>query len=206
MKNKFFIGIFATIAVIILVMFYQSDQQAQDQANAINSEQTTMTQQQNNNNQSANITHKQILPSQPEIDYSNNEYDDDEASHQADAQAKISPEEAIDLMKKNLAEGDDRKPEIRAYHAVEPPTQEELDEPELYAQYEARQEKKLIASYLNQVKRLPELIATIEQAEQSGQYTDDEIDEAKQALAELEKLNDQINTDPTLSDILSEQE
>lgn len=106
-----------------------------------------------------------------------------------------SIESAMDSMRQGLAGGDDRTPPLRASQETEQPTLEELNDPELYQQYEQRQTMNKASAYYSSVsKELPELRAKIAQAKQEGNRTDEEIQEAEEALQKLEQLQSELES------------
>jgi len=106
-----------------------------------------------------------------------------------------SIESAMDSMRQGLAGGDDRTPPLREPQETEQPTLEELNDPELYQEYELRQTMNKASAYYSSVaKELPELRAKIAQAKQDGSRTDEEIQEAEEALQKLEQLKSELES------------
>ena len=104
----------------------------------------------------------------------------------------VSPhsiQSALDSMRDGLAEGDARTPLLSEPLEYEQPTLDELNDPVLYQQYEKRQSLNQASAYFSAaVKELPVLRAKIAQARQNGTQTEDEIQEAEEALQKLELM------------------
>ena len=104
----------------------------------------------------------------------------------------VSPhsiQSALDSMRDGLAEGDARTPLLSEPVEYEQPTLDELNDPVLYQQYEKHQSLNQASAYFSAaVKELPVLRAKIAQARQNGTQTEDEIQEAEEALQKLELM------------------
>ncbi|OUS05946.1 hypothetical protein A9Q81_04180 [Gammaproteobacteria bacterium 42_54_T18] len=100
-----------------------------------------------------------------------------------------SIESALDSMRDGLAEGDVRTPPLSEPLEYEQPTLDELNDPVLYQEYEKRQSLNQASAYFSAaVKELPVLRAKIAQARQNGTQTEEEIQEAEEALQKLELM------------------
>ncbi len=100
-----------------------------------------------------------------------------------------SIESALDSMRDGLAEGDSRTPQLSEPLEYEQPSLDELSDPVLYQQYEKRQSLNQASAYFSAaVKELPVLRAKIAQARQNGSQTEEEIQEAEEALQKLELM------------------
>ena len=98
-------------------------------------------------------------------------------------------ESALDSMREGLAEGDSRTPALSEPLEYEQPTLDEINDPALYQQYEKRQSLNQASAYFSAaVKELPVLRAKIAQARQNGSQTEEEIQEAEEALQKLELM------------------
>ncbi len=98
-------------------------------------------------------------------------------------------ESALDSMRDGLAEGDPRTPALSEPLEYEQPTLDELNDPVLYQQYEMRQSLGQASAYFSAaVKELPVLRAKIAQARQNGSQSEEEIQEAEEALQKLELM------------------
>ncbi|MBV1919055.1 MAG: hypothetical protein KUG73_00120 [Pseudomonadales bacterium] len=96
---------------------------------------------------------------------------------------------ALDSMRDGLAEGDSRTPPLSEPLEYEQPSLDELNDPVLYQQYEKRQSLNQASAYFSAaVKELPVLRAKIAQARQNGSQTEEEIQEAEEALQKLELM------------------
>jgi len=105
---------------------------------------------------------------------------------------RVSPhsiESALDSMRDGLAEGDLRTPALSEPLEYEQPTLDELNDPVLYQRYEKRQSLNQASAYFSAAaKELPVLRAKIAQARQNGTQTEEEIQEAEEALQKLELM------------------
>lgn len=100
-----------------------------------------------------------------------------------------SIESALDSMRDGLAEGDSRSPPLSEPLEYEQPSLDELNDPVLYQQYEKRQSLNQASAYFSAaVKELPLLRAKVAQARQNGSQTEEEIQEAEEALQKLELM------------------
>ena len=100
-----------------------------------------------------------------------------------------SIESALNSMRDGLADGDSRTPVLSEPVEYEQPTLDELNDPVLYQQYEKRQSLNQASAYFSAaVKELPVLRAKIAQARQGGSQTEEEIQEAEEALQKLELM------------------
>ncbi|MBT4837563.1 MAG: hypothetical protein HON94_09490 [Methylococcales bacterium] len=123
---------------------------------------------------------------------------------------KLTATEAIDRMRHHLKNGDPRKPELfESKPLFVKATKEQLNDPELYQQYEQQNEKKVISLYLSQVKDIPLLQEKIINAEITGNRTESDINEAKQALVALQTMKTEWEQQPSeeqqkMNDLISE--
>jgi len=98
-------------------------------------------------------------------------------------------ESALDSMRDGLIAGDSRTPALSEPLEYEQPTLDELNDPVLYQQYEMRQSLGQASAYFSAAaKELPVLRAKIAQARQNGSQSEEEIQEAEEALQKLELM------------------
>ncbi|MDO2305907.1 hypothetical protein Q2463_25675, partial [Escherichia coli] len=71
-------------------------------------------------------------------------------------------------------------------------TAQELADPKQYQAFEERQTRELVQAYTSGVQQIPEIRARIEAAEQGGERSAEEIDEARAALGQLEMMRDKL--------------
>ncbi len=69
---------------------------------------------------------------------------------------------------------------------------QELADPKQYQAFEERQTRELVQAYTSGVQQIPEIRARIEAAEQGGERSAEEIDEARAALGQLEMMRDKL--------------
>ena len=80
----------------------------------------------------------------------------------------------IESLRNARENGDPRTPPIKRQAARELPTPEELADPELYSQYEQRQENKFFAAYVRAVDgKVASIRAVVEQGKQHGMSEED---------------------------------
>ncbi|WP_071871656.1 hypothetical protein [Atopomonas hussainii] len=100
----------------------------------------------------------------------------------------LSPAEAITLMQVMAEQGDPRSPALLKTTPRRLPTAEQLADGEQYSAYEQEQLNDLLRSYTGIVNDIPEIKERIDQAEQLGERTPDEISEARAAVGQLEAM------------------
>ncbi len=119
----------------------------------------------------------------------------------------VSISEALESMRNSLKKGDRRTPPLAEEGLNEAqPTPEELSDPDLYQQFEARQSARIASIYLSAIKEIPLIRQKIQQAKMTGSQTQEEIEEAEEALAKLESLKQEFETTyPEMIDLMEEQ-
>lgn len=107
-------------------------------------------------------------------------------SWQVDAAAVASLREA-------MQHGDARTPPLAPSAEREPPTAQELADPELYAAYEQRQQMQVYQSFLQAAnKQIANLEADIARAQQQGGVSDSQLAEGERKLEALRAQRDQV--------------
>lgn len=87
---------------------------------------------------------------------------------------------AVASLREATLNGDPRTPPLAPSPEREMPTDEELSDPDLYLQYESRQQQAVYASFLQAANRqLEEMDALIARAEQEGGVTDAQLEEGR---------------------------
>ena len=115
--------------------------------------------------------------------------------------APVEPEDdwqpdpaAVESLRRSMEEGDPRAPPIaRRETEREMPTEEELADPELYLQYETRQQQKVYASFLQaSEKKISDLEKLIEQARAEGGVSPEQLEEGEEKLRGLQEMRDKL--------------
>ncbi len=118
----------------------------------------------------------------------------------------MSADLRAESMRQAFLEGDDRSPPLARREPEqqrELPTAEELADPELYQQYEARQQMNVRESFARAARsRISELEQQLQQAEQMGGDAD-QLREGREKLERLQQQYDQTVTEvPELAESL----
>lgn len=100
----------------------------------------------------------------------------------------LNAEEALVLMQLMADQGDPRSPQLGTLKPREQATPAQLADPAQYQAFEDKQSRALIQAYASGVQQIPAIRERIEQAAQSGERSAEEIDEARAALEQLERL------------------
>ncbi|MDH4610611.1 hypothetical protein E8F12_18895 [Pseudomonas sp. BN102] len=103
--------------------------------------------------------------------------------------------EAMLLMQWMAEKGDPRSPTLGGLKPRQGATTAELADRRQYAALEERQTRELLQAYAGGVQQIPEIRARIEAAEQSGERTAIELDEARAALAQLEAMKGRLESE-----------
>ena len=101
---------------------------------------------------------------------------------------ELNAEEALVLMQLMADQGDPRSPPLGTLKPREQATPAQLADPAQYQAFEDKQSRALIQAYASGVQQIPAIRERIEQAAQSGERSAEEIDEARAALEQLERL------------------
>lgn len=101
---------------------------------------------------------------------------------------------AVSSMREARLHGDDRAPPIvRPETEFERATAEELADPDLYLEYEARQQQKVYSSFVQaSEKKIADLEDYISQAEQEGGISEEQLAEGREKLEKLKAMNEQL--------------
>ncbi len=91
--------------------------------------------------------------------------------------------------------GDPRSPSLGGLKPRQAATATELADPRQYAALEERQTRELLQAYAGGVQQIPEIRARIEAAEQSGERSASELDEARAALEQLEAMKSRLESE-----------
>ncbi|OUS29405.1 hypothetical protein A9Q99_09915 [Gammaproteobacteria bacterium 45_16_T64] len=125
------------------------------------------------------------------------------SSYQEAIAASTMPmESALTSMRESLEHGDERSPELSEPSDILQPTREELENPELYQQYELRNSLATGRAYYSAAQEIPALRSMIAQARRDGSRSTEEIQQAEEALLQLEKL--QLELELTLQEVEEE--
>ncbi|MCJ8169355.1 hypothetical protein [Atopomonas sediminilitoris] len=100
----------------------------------------------------------------------------------------LSPAEAITLMQVMAEQGDPRSPALLQSAPRALPSAAQLADPQQYSDYEQQQLDDLLRSYTGIVKDIPQIKQRIDQAEQLGERTPEEIREARLAVEQLSAM------------------
>lgn len=107
---------------------------------------------------------------------------------EAASEPTLSPAEAITLMQVMAEQGDPRSPALLKTTPRRLPSAEQLADSEQYSAYEQEQLNDLLRSYTGIVNDIPDIKQRIDQAEQLGERTPEEISEAREAVGQLEAM------------------
>lgn len=108
---------------------------------------------------------------------------------------RLDQDEAIQLMQWMAEKGDPRSPSLGGLKPRQVATATELADPRQYAALEERQTRELLQAYAGGVQQIPEIRARIEAAEQSGERSASELDEARAALEQLEAMKSRLESE-----------
>lgn len=107
-------------------------------------------------------------------------------------EAAFSVAEAQMLMQLMAESGDPRQPAAGGLQPRTPATAAQLANPEQYAAFEGQQSRAEVQAWTLGVQQIPQIREHIEQAAQSGERSNSEIDEARAALEQLEMLHSKL--------------
>lgn len=101
--------------------------------------------------------------------------------------------QAVEALRQSRLHGDPRTPPIaRPETTRELPTEEELADPDLYLEYEARQQQQVYASFLDaSKKKISDLEAIIERGKQGG-VSPEQLAEGEEKLRRLKQMREQL--------------
>jgi len=128
---------------------------------------------------------------------------------EANGQDTIEPDnvpvsEAFKIFTGSIGQVDERSPPIVRQKEEEKPTQEELDDPDKYLEFQLRQRKKVLFSYLDaakpKLKKLRELVA---EGERRG-ISEDKLIEGQTKILKIEEMVSQIlEENPDIAELAS---
>ncbi|MGB1220813.1 MAG: hypothetical protein ACPG43_04695 [Alcanivoracaceae bacterium] len=111
--------------------------------------------------------------------------------------------DAVQSLRRSMEEGDPRAPPIaRQESEREMPTEEELADPDLYLQYETRQQQKVYASFVQaSEKKISDLKKMIDRARAEGSVSPEQLAEGEEKLRRLEEMREKLlQENPELAD------
>ncbi|MFZ3155822.1 hypothetical protein [Pseudomonas sp.] len=89
-------------------------------------------------------------------------------------------------------QGDPRSPALGSLKPRQPASAAQLADPAQYNAFEDQQTRDQIMAYASGVQQIPAIRERIEQAAQSGERSQSELDEARAALEQLEMLQSKL--------------
>lgn len=104
----------------------------------------------------------------------------------------LSPVEAQVLMQLMAEQGDPRMPAKGGLKPRQPASAAQLADPQAYAAFEDEQTRSQVQAWTRGVEQIPAIRERIAQAEQAGNRSNAELDEARAALVQLEQLQSQL--------------
>lgn len=117
----------------------------------------------------------------PSLQQDDSAWYDEQADLPAPEQPAWQPSpSAVASLREAILNGDPRTPPLAEAPEREMPTEEELADPDLYLQYEMRQQQAVYASFVQAANRqLEEMDALIARAEQEGGVTEAQLEEGR---------------------------
>ena len=104
----------------------------------------------------------------------------------------LSPVEAQVLIRLMAEQGDPRMPAKGGLKPRQPASAAQLADPQAYAAFEDEQTRSQVQAWTRGVEQIPAIRERIAQAEQAGDRSSAELDEARAALGQLEQLHSQL--------------
>jgi hypothetical protein len=102
-------------------------------------------------------------------------------------------EKAVASLKDAMRYGDPRTPPLAESTPRELPSEQELADPKLYLEYEARQKEQVYRSFMKaSAVKITELEAAIATAERDGGVSEDQLDEGRRKLEALKRSRDEV--------------
>ncbi|MCR4507684.1 hypothetical protein NUV66_00090 [Pseudomonas sp. 32.2.56] len=108
------------------------------------------------------------------------------------SEAQLNAQEAQMLIQLMADQGDPRSPALGHLKPRQPASAAQLADPEQYRAFEDQQTRDQIMAYASGVQQIPAIRERIEQAAQSGERSQSELDEARAALEQLEMLQSKL--------------
>jgi hypothetical protein len=108
------------------------------------------------------------------------------------SEAQLNAQEAQMLIQLMADQGDPRSPALGQLKPRQPASAAQLADPAQYNAFEEQQTRDQIMAYASGVQQIPAIRERIEQAAQSGERSQTELDEARAALEQLEMLQSKL--------------
>jgi hypothetical protein len=105
---------------------------------------------------------------------------------------QLNAQEAQMLIQLMADQGDPRSPALGQLKPRQPASAAQLADPTQYSAFEDQQTRDQIMAYASGVQQIPAIRERIEQAAQSGERSQSELDEARAALEQLEMLQSKL--------------
>ncbi|CAN7358037.1 hypothetical protein LJR071_002031 [Pseudomonas sp. LjRoot71] len=105
---------------------------------------------------------------------------------------QLNAQEAQMLIQLMADQGDPRSPALGQLKPRQPASTDQLADPAQYSAFEDQQTRDQIMAYASGVQQIPAIRERIEQAAQSGERSQSELDEARAALEQLEMLQSKL--------------
>ncbi len=105
---------------------------------------------------------------------------------------QLNAQEAQMLIQLMADQGDPRSPALGQLKPRQPASTAQLADPAQYSKFEDQQTRDQIMAYASGVQQIPAIRERIEQAAQSGERSQSELDEARAALEQLEMLQSKL--------------
>mgnify|MGYP006168851401 FL=1 len=108
------------------------------------------------------------------------------------SEPQLNAQEAQMLIQLMADQGDPRSPPLGQLKPRQPASAAQLANPAQYSAFEEQQTRDQIMAYASGVQQIPAIRERIEQAAQSGERSQTELDEARAALEQLEMLQSKL--------------
>jgi hypothetical protein len=108
------------------------------------------------------------------------------------SEPQLNAQEAQMLIQLMAEQGDPRSPALGQRKPRQPASSAQLANPAQYSAFEDQQTREQIMAYASGVQQIPAIRERIEQAAQSGERSQTELDEARAALEQLEMLQSKL--------------
>jgi len=108
------------------------------------------------------------------------------------SEPQLNAQEAQMLIQLMADQGDPRSPALGQLKPRQPASAAQLADPAQYNAFEDQQTRDQIMAYASGVQQIPAIRERIEQAAQSGERNQTELDEARAALEQLEMLQSKL--------------
>lgn len=108
------------------------------------------------------------------------------------SEPQLNAQEAQMLIQLMADQGDPRSPALGQLKPRQPASAAQLADPTQYSAFEDQQTRDQIMAYASGVQQIPAIRERIEQAAQSGERSQPELDEARAALEQLEMLQSKL--------------